>query len=181
MADYHRFRAGSTLDEESQEEHGHHNNSRMLSTQKAERASSLPPGKAKLTSKPKNASKGKKTGAHNVIRLGPLLSASPYNKSIAQVYKNLEALRQNTESTPKTRSAIHTYSSNHKDGGHDNQEDPFLPYLAPMEIPKAPAKVKLDLKTNCAHIIHSTSVSNPSEETSTGLVVASGTVGEEPR
>eukprot|EP01033_Poteriospumella_lacustris_P007687 gene7687-5526_t len=102
------------------------------------------------------------------MNLGPLLSASPYHKSIEQMYKNLQSIRKNTGNSAK--------------GNHGKEEDAFLPYLTPFAAPKAPAKVNLDLKTSISHYMDtSTSLAEPSTDAENGFIVASGMVGEEPR
>lgn len=168
-----RYRAGSALDEESHEESS---NMKVPSIQKAEKVSSHAKGSKVIPSKkgkPVTKGKGKNTktpvtSGSNAVNLGPLLSASPYTKSIEQMYKNLQALRKNT--------SVSTKSNNNK------EEDPFLPYLAPFSAPKAPAKVNLDLKANISHYMNtSPSFNEASTDGANGFVVASGMVGEEPR
>ena len=168
----HRFRAGSALDEESQEEAGNHHGSKIPAISKAERVSSIASAnnKAIASKKPKKTGgKGKKTSSgSNAMNLGPLLSASPYHKSIEQMYKNLQSIRKNTGNSAK--------------GNHGKEEDAFLPYLTPFAAPKAPAKVNLDLKTSISHYMDtSTSLAEPSTDAENGFIVASGMVGEEPR
>lgn len=162
-----RYRAGSALDEESNDDHGPHG-SKMPSIQKAEKvAPQIKSNKAIPSKVAQKITKGKKPGS-KVMSVST--AASPYNKSIAQMYKNLEALRKNTGNS--------TSNSNN----NNKEEDPFLPYLAPMSAPKVPPKVNLDLKTSMSHYMHTnSSLAEPSIEAANGFVVASGMVGEEPR